>query len=322
MNRFRWSFLTLGVFVPATRKCLRRRRGLPWWSVAEALEDRSLLAFSVLNADVFSGGELRLVADFNQPVDASTVQASDLVVDGTQVATSVNVLDLDTVEFVLPMLLAGIHAADIVAGTILDTQGTGVDAFTGSFAVASAPQYAMKHHPRLQPGNAPLVGYAGSELDRVDLLWQTIPGGTGTQDSFSVEYRAAGSTTWQPVPLNAAINTGVQGRVVRSATITGLNWNSDYEYRVRHHEADVIVGQYASAFRTRLLAGDDTPFTFVAYGDSASGTATGFRQVQSRINQVDPLFAVLLGDNVYDAGSHQQSDSRFDPVVNPEGQRR
>ena len=40
--------------------------------------------------------------------------------------------------------------------------------------------------------------------------------------------------------------------------------------------------------------------------------------MQARINQVDPAFAVLLGDNVYDVGSHAESDSRFDPDVNPE----
>jgi len=251
-------------------------------------------------------------------VNTNTVQASDLLVDGTQAATSVNVLDADTVEFFLPTLGAGTHSAAIAAGAMLDTLGTGLDAFTKSFAIVSTAQYTMKQNPRLQPGNAPLAGYAGGDLDRVDILLQTIPGGTGTQDSFSVEYRAVGATAWQTVPLNAAINTGVEGRVVRSASITGLNWNSDYEYRVRHQQADVIVGQYASTFHTRLAAGDATPFTFVAYGDSASGSATGFRQVQSRINQVDPSFAVLLGDNVYTVGSHPELDSRFSPTVNPE----
>jgi hypothetical protein len=69
-----------------------------------------------------------------------------------------------------------------------------------------------------------------------------------------------------------------------------------------------------------LAAGDTTPFSFAAYGDSAfaSGGMT-FRQVQSRINQVDPDFAVLLGDNIYNVGSHTEADGRFDPLVNPEG---
>jgi hypothetical protein len=183
------------------------------------LEDRRLLAFSVIESDVYSTGGLRLVADFNQPVNAATVQAADLVLDGGTTASGVNIVDADTVEFFLPSLAAGAHSATIAAGAIQDSQGASVDPFSKSFAVASASQYTVKHNPRLQPGNAPLVGYAGGNLDRVDVLWQTISGGTGTQDSFIVEYRASGATPWQSSTLNATINTGVEGRVIWSASI-------------------------------------------------------------------------------------------------------
>lgn len=182
-----------------------------------------------------------------------------------------------------------------------------------------APQFTINQSPRLQPGNAPLVGYAGSELDRVDVLWQTVPAGAGMQDSFIVDYRLAeASGEWQAAALNAAIDTGVEGRVVRSATITGLAWNRAYEYRVRHLRGEAIVAEYGSPFRTRLCAGDETPFSFAAYGDSASPAVDGFRAVQRRINEVSPSFAVLLGDNVYNVGTHREADARFDPLVNPE----
>lgn len=181
-----------------------------------------------------------------------------------------------------------------------------------------APQYTVKHAPRLQPGNAPLAGYPGGDLDRVDLLWQTVPAGGGTSDSFVVDWRPIGGGDWQAAALNTVIDTGVEGRLVHSATITGLAWNADHEYRVQHLRAADVVVTYQHSFRTRLAAGDDASFSFVAYGDSASGTAAGFRAVQARINQVDPAFAVLLGDNVYSVGSHAESDARFDPLVNPE----
>ena len=207
--------------------------------------------------------------------DAATVQAADFVVDGAQAATSVNIVDADTVEFFLPTLAVGSHSATIAAGSIVDTSGVGLDAFSKPFTVAAAPQFTVKHNPRLQPGNAPLAGFAGGELDRVDILWQTVPEGTGTQDTFTVEYRSVGGMTWQVAGLNSAIETGVESRVVRSASITGLNWNADYTYRVRHWRGDLILNQYTSQFRTRLNAGDSTPFSFAAYGDSASGAAAG-----------------------------------------------
>lgn len=283
----------------------------------EQLEGRHLLAFSILNAEIF-GPTLKLVADFNQPVNAASVQASDLQLDGSTPATSFNVVDADTIEFIFPTLIAGSHSASLAAGAISDTIGTGLDPFTKSFVIAGDSQFTVNQNPRLQPGNAPLAAYAGGNLDRADILWQTIPGGVGTQDTFTVQYRAGGATAWQIATLNADIATNVENRVVRSASISSLNWNANYEYRVRHWRADVIVAQFQNTFRTRLQSGDATPFTFAAYGDSASDIATGFRQVQGRINQNNPAFTVLLGDNVYDAGSHLESDARFSPTVNPE----
>jgi hypothetical protein len=40
--------------------------------------------------------------------------------------------------------------------------------------------------------------------------------------------------------------------------------------------------------------------------------------VQGQINQIDPDFAVLLGDNIYDKGDHIEADGRFHSEANPE----
>ncbi|MFM8826402.1 MAG: hypothetical protein ACKOFT_04920, partial [Actinomycetota bacterium] len=42
-------------------------------------------------------------------------------------------------------------------------------------AMVDAAQYEVNHTPRLQLGDAALVGYDGASLDRVEVLWQTIP---------------------------------------------------------------------------------------------------------------------------------------------------
>lgn len=277
------------------------------------------MAFSVLNSDLYASPSMRLTVNFNQNVDVASLAASDLLIDGAASATSANLLSARSAEFTFPALSAGTHTVAIAAGSLIDVTATPNDAFNRNVNVVTDVQFTIKHNPRLQPGNAPLKGFAGGELDRVDLLWQTIPGGVGTQDTFTVGYRLAGSTApWQAASANANINTGVEGRVVKSASIVGLNWNTDYEYRVRQFRGDAIVAQHQHTFRTRLEAGDLSDFTFATYGDSANSDAAGFRQVQSRINAVNASFAVLLGDNVYPTGAHQQSDGRFDPLVNPE----
>ena len=61
---------------PFSQSGVRSRLFVP---AIEQREDRCLLAFAVVNADVFGDGGLRLVADFNQAVNAATVQASDLL---------------------------------------------------------------------------------------------------------------------------------------------------------------------------------------------------------------------------------------------------
>jgi len=212
-----------------------------------------------------------------------------------------------------------LHGGSLYVGQDYGGAAAGVILRYDGFAAAnpSAAEYLVKHPPRLQPGDTPLPGYAGSDLDRVDVLWQTVPAGAGSDDSFTVDVRITGGG-WRAVTPAAPVETGVDGRLVWSASLTGLAWNSDHEYRVRHLRAGVVVAEYAAPFRTRLRAGDAAPFSFAAYGDSAAGGSAGFRAVQGRINQSGAAFAVLLGDNAYSSGSHAEYDARFEPSINPE----
>jgi len=204
---------------------------------------------------------------------------------------------------------------------------------SGTFTTLTTPsaQYRVNQPPRIQLGNAPLVGFAGSQTDRIEILWQTKSAGNGTQDSFVVEYRPVGTTNWIGLDFPNQLETTVEGRIIHSVEITGLNYNSNYEYRVQHLRAGQLVDTYQASFKTRLPAGDNTAFSFAAYGDSAlTGNVANFLTVQQQINTLDrtnstdndpntlPLeFTLLLGDNVYNNGSHRESDARFDPNVNP-----
>ena len=182
-----------------------------------------------------------------------------------------------------------------------------------------AAQYRVNQAPRLQLGDAPLPGFAGGDTDRVTILWQTVPAGEGVDDAFVVQYRQAGDVLWRTVGPTSQSPTGVEGRIIHAQQITGLAYDADYEYRVHHRRAGNVVAAWQQTFRTRRPAGDDAPFTFVAYGDSAyTPTVANFRAVQGRINAIDPAFALLLGDNVYGTGTHQELDARFDPDLNPE----
>ena len=278
-------------------------------------------SFLVTGSEIRSAvPDLTVTVDFGASVDASSVQPGDLIVNGSVSATGVTVDDVDTVTFTIAGLAGGTHSLDIAAGSITADDGTAIGAWLRTFDVASNSQYTINHSPRLQLGDAPLAGFAGSSSDQVELLWQTMSAGAGTQDSFIVDYRLAGtSDPWVAAPATSQIPIPSGSRVNHYTVITGLTYDTNYEYRLRHLAADVIVDEYSSPFHTRLPAGDQTNYTFAAYGDSADiNDIQPFRDVQARINTVDPAFAVLLGDNVYDSGTHNESDARFDPTINPE----
>ncbi len=178
-------------------------------------------------------------------------------------------------------------------------------------------RYLVNHTPYLQLGNAPLAGFAGSATDRVQIIWQTVPASGTGNDSFVVEYRRAGAATWVDAGSSSTINTGVSSRVNRFVDVTGLDYDADYEYRVRHMRDGSVVKDYQAPFHTRLPKGSTKPFTFVAYGDSANGNPPkGFINVQNRINTITSSFSVLMGDNAYDSGTHAELDLRFDPTIN------
>ncbi|MFT5523833.1 MAG: hypothetical protein ACI9HK_001782 [Pirellulaceae bacterium] len=285
--------------------------------IHQAEADSSDISFDV---SLFGqSSKFQLSLEFSDVLDPLTLQATDLVIDNTLTATAVTLVDSNTAAFELPSLSAGEHTFVIEAGSIDNAQGATNDAASFQLTFGATPQYVVNQSPRLQLGNAPLTGFTGSELDQVEVLWQTISAGSGTQDSFSVEYRLAGSgDNWFDSQAVTQTITGESSRIVQAASIVGLNWDSDYEYRVRHLRGGMILDTYQHTFHTRLQAGDSSSFSFAAYGDSAVGDASGFREVQARVNQIAPAFTVLLGDNVYSSGTHNESDLRFDPTVNPE----
>ncbi|MES3030876.1 MAG: DUF2341 domain-containing protein [Patescibacteria group bacterium] len=182
----------------------------------------------------------------------------------------------------------------------------------------SAAEYGnpLKHEPYVQLGNAPLTGYDGGK-DQVQIMWQTVPGAGASTDSFTVEYKPATSSSWVDAGAISTITTGIENRINHYLTLTNLMYDTDYDYRVLHIRDASTLATYSATYHTRLRAGDQSSYTFVAYGDSASGNPpTNFISVQDRINTIDPEFSVLLGDNVYSDGTHTEWDLRLDRTKN------
>ncbi|MEY3463883.1 MAG: hypothetical protein RLZZ468_1661, partial [Cyanobacteriota bacterium] len=127
-----------------------------------------------------------LDVDLDAPFSPSSLQTSDLLIDGASSALAAVALDADTIRFTLPELSGGSHSLRLAAGSLQASDGTALGAWEHTITVAAAPQYSVWQTPRLQLGDAPLSGY-GSSSDQVELLWQTRPAGGGSEDHFTVD---------------------------------------------------------------------------------------------------------------------------------------
>src|SRR5262249_10162814 len=80
-----------------------------------------------------------ITVDFNDTVLLTTLQASDLTIDGVP-SPSLTVVDGNTAIFAVPGSVAeGNHVIQIAAGAIKDVQNTPIQAYTGSFFLDLTP---------------------------------------------------------------------------------------------------------------------------------------------------------------------------------------
>jgi hypothetical protein len=104
----------------------------------------ALPPFQVTGTDLPDGARLRfapptITVNFNDNLLLTTVQASDLTVNGVA-ATAVSIVDADTVRFTLPSGLGdGTYTVAIAAGAIQDVQATPLTAFTEHFTLDQTP---------------------------------------------------------------------------------------------------------------------------------------------------------------------------------------
>ena len=98
----------------------------------------------------------QITVDFYHNVLVSSLQASDLTVDGGA-ATSFTVIDADTVQFTVSAAGSGTHTVHIAQGAIQDLAGTVIEAFTSHFTVDATPPRiigsSIQQDDILAPGN-------------------------------------------------------------------------------------------------------------------------------------------------------------------------
>jgi predicted phosphodiesterase len=129
--------------------------------------------------------------------------------------------------------------------------------------------------------------------DSILIIWQTVAPSIG-----GVEY---GLTT----QLGKVLKESEVG-TTHALSISGLEAKTTYSYRITAYDHPLIQ---PLTFHTNH-GPSDTGFTFLAFGDSGSGSDAQLK-VASLINSSGAELAIHTGDVVYEKGEEENYDSRF-----------
>jgi acid phosphatase type 7 len=161
--------------------------------------------------------------------------------------------------------------------------------------------------PYLQPGTTSSKLVEGQEA--IVVAWQT----DGVSAAFDLEY-GPGTNLGRKAEvgkqerLNANRDEGGQ-RFNHVASLTGLQLNRRYHYRVRMNGVPLLEGY----FTTRKPRGVKT--RFVAFGDNSCGEISD-HAIAYYAYRARPDFVMNTGDNVYNNGLDSEYEHYFFPVYN------
>jgi subtilisin family serine protease/methionine-rich copper-binding protein CopC len=159
-----------------------------------------LEAATPANGDFLKVTPTEITINFGAPILLSSLQASDLTVDGVA-ATSFRIVDGDTVIFTLPTVGEGVRNVAIAAGAILAADGTAFAGFTSQFTVdLRAPRVistTVQENDSVPTGNLTIAIQFSERLksENIDATDFLLSGPlTGRPEASSFSYNANTST--------------------------------------------------------------------------------------------------------------------------------
>ena len=188
----------------------------------------SRIGFGVASSDPSAGQSLTsrpldFTVNFSNAYAASSVQASDLKVNGVA-ASSVSFTDADTVTFRYASspvtATSGTQTMQIASGAISGLSGTGVSAWSSTFAYEAPAVVAIA------PAAPASLMARSLSRSQISLTWQDR---SSDEIGFKVERSSDGGKTFTEI--------GSVGADVTGATVTGLSSNRTYHFRVRAYNA-------------------------------------------------------------------------------------
>lgn len=220
--------------------------------------------------------------NFNLPVLASSVAASDLTVNGVP-ATAVNVVDADTLAFTLPAgLAAGVYTLRISPGALESTDNRPNAEFTSQFTIV-APATVTNAAPTDISGTSARIGaylVDGGDPANVTIYW-------GDNDGRTVPSQWDNTIVLIDVPSGeyTELLTGLLPATdyyyrTRAINVAGLAWSPSTQAFTTlavspptvENAPATNVGPFSAQLAGRVAnTGNDTPTVTIFYGPADGG---------------------------------------------------
>ena len=275
-----------------------------------------VISSSINDGDVLPAPPTTVTMDFSSDIDAATIDAGDLLIDGAP-ATNVTIVDADTLVWDLPPNLSpGDHTLSISAGVMTNVPlGIEVQPFDATFAVLGAPSVANDAPTNITPISAEIGGTVtndGGDNPELLVYWGDNDGGT------------------EPAAWDQVISFGTHGTDSGSTrTIESLLELTTYYYRAfaRNSAGEGWASETAS-FTT-----PEVQPAAIAVSAATSVTAGSARinGIVSETGGEPPIVTVVYGlsdagndanawDNTLDIGRRDSSFSQFISGLDPQTQ--
>ena len=247
--------------------------------------------------------------DFSSDIDAATIAASDLLIDGNA-ATDVTIVDSDTLTWTLPTLSAGNHTLSFSEGVMLNTPlAIPNQPFELTFAVLGAPTVQNIAASNVTPIDA-IVGStvinAGGDAPQVFVYWGDNDGGTNSEAWDNV------------ISLGATPDGETRTRLIESLTqsttyfyrtfaenLAGSDWaDATSSFATPAAMLPIVASLPAESIAARSArlngfvseTGGDPPTITLYYGDNDGGTTAGNWDASISLGKRDGEFSHFVRD--------------------------
>jgi hypothetical protein len=175
---------------------------------------------------------------------------------------------------------------------------------SGSTGVVNATFTVSNNSGTVRAPDQVHLAWVGAPSTTLTVVWRTW----NTATPSTVQYRAAGSTTWLEA-TGAQRTSGTTGKL-HEADLSGLTPSTRYEYRVQGDE-----GTWSEVYSARTAPpSEPADFDVIYFADTGlvgGSRATGTKQVVDEIARLDPLFVLPGGDYAY-----YDTDTRYGTLDN------